>query len=123
MYLKYPKSLWGSTPLCIIHHLKVLQKKAIRIISGVLPRTSTEPLHQLHNLLNLKKIYQARVLIYIYKYNNYMVTCIFHELYTCTRNVHVLMYHPRQSCSLHVPIVRTALISWSVMYIGVSLWN
>ena len=55
-YLVYCKHVWGNASLCYLNKLSVLQKKAIRIIAGVRPRTSTHPLFQELKVLNLHQL-------------------------------------------------------------------
>jgi hypothetical protein len=60
-YLNYCIEIWGSANASSLLPLLRIQKKAIRIISSVHPRTHTEPLFVKCNtacILNLNKLYQ-----------------------------------------------------------------
>ena len=52
-YLYYCNHVWDNTYKTYLNKLVILQKKIIRIIAGVKPRTHTEPLFKALNILNV----------------------------------------------------------------------
>ena len=65
-YLRYFNHLWGNASLCYLNTLIVLQKKTIRTIAGVSPKTPTYHLFQELGVLNLQqlKLYSIARLMY-----------------------------------------------------------
>ena len=54
-YISYGIQVWGTAAALHLHRLHVLQKKIIRIVCGVHPRTHTDPLFKLLGILNIDK--------------------------------------------------------------------
>ena len=120
-YLTYGIELWGSAATVTLHPVIVLQKKAIRIICNVPPRTNTDQLFIENKILTLMKNYQLKVLNFMFKYNNHMLPAIFNDLYIRNSNIHG--YQTRQTADLHVPQPHSLTISRCIRYRGVYLWN
>ena len=55
-HLSYCNHIWGNIPSTNLQQLIVLQKMAIRIISGVPRKTHTAPLFEKLRILNLAQI-------------------------------------------------------------------
>ena len=60
-----------------LHCLIKLQKMFLRIISNVPYNTESCLLFMKHNILNVKKIFQLRILIFMYKFSRQMLPNIF----------------------------------------------
>ena len=71
-YLDYGLLLWGHHVSA--NHIFVLQKKALRIIYGVSPRTHCKPLFVRANILTLPSMYVLTCLLYVRKNLNEFTT-------------------------------------------------
>ena len=56
-YLNYCIHVWDKAYDMHVHHLIVLQNKAIRIMNCVPPRTNVDSLYVMQNILSVKRIY------------------------------------------------------------------
>ena len=66
-YLIYCNQIWGSACKTQIESLFILQKKALRIITGVHPRSPSEPLFRQLKFLNYENIFKYLVGRLIYR--------------------------------------------------------
>ena len=55
-YLTYCNHIWGTIYQSNLKQLCVTQKKIVRVIAGVKPRESTEPLYESLNIIKLNDI-------------------------------------------------------------------
>ena len=100
--------------------LQVLQKRAVRIILVVHPRSPSEPLFTTLKFLNCKNIFKyliGRLMYRIYHGKLYVL----HGLFTKNSNIHV--HDARQKCHYHSPLCRTNLRKCGLRYVGASVWN
>ena len=119
-YLIYCNHVWGCACKTHVKPLVTLQKKAIRIISGVKPKTHTDPLFKQMNLLKCEDIHKYLIGKLMYKvYNGELI--MFQALYKKNSDFH--SYHTRQMDHYHIPSVRTKLAKTSFYYNGVVIWN
>ena len=86
--------------------LLILQKKAVRIIAGVSPRTHTKPLFTDMKILTLKGIFQYSVGLFMYKFVKGMLPALFDNLFKYVNQVHA--HFTRNSLDLVVPFSRTS---------------
>ena len=120
-YISYCIHVWGNAPNCYISGLIVLQKKAVRIVSGVPPRTHTKPLFEDMNILTISQIFNYSLGMFMYKVVNHMMPPLFNHLFISTSNVHE--HHTRQSDRLYVPLCPTTRSQRGIRYQGTSIWN
>jgi hypothetical protein len=120
-HLIYCIEIWGGTYSTYLIPLIKIQKKAIRIISSVPARTHTEPLFVKHNILNVSKLYQYFIAIFMYKYTKEQLPDFCKNLFTSNNNVHD--YNTRQRTQLHVPVTSSNLFKRTIRFKGVSIWN
>ena len=76
-YLSYCIHVWGKAYEIHLNDLIVLQNKAIRIISGVPPRTNIDKFYVENNILIVKHIYIYNIGLFMYKYVNNMTADVF----------------------------------------------
>ena len=69
-YISYGIQVWGTAAALHLNRLYVLQKKIIRIVCGVHPRTHTDPLFKLLGILNIDKTRDYSVGLFMYKFKN-----------------------------------------------------
>ena len=119
-YMIYCNQVWGSACKTNIEPLQVLQKRAVRIILGVHPRSPSEPLFTTLKFLNCKNIFKyliGRLMYRIYHGELHVL----HGLSTENSNIHV--HDTCQKCHYHLPLCRTNLRKCSLRYVGASVWN
>ena len=119
-YLIYCNHIWGSACKTHIEPLYILQKRALRIITGVHPRLPSEPLFPQLKFLNCENIFKYFVGRLVY-------TVCHGELSTLqfrfvkNRDMHI--HDTRQRGHYHIPVRRTNLGKRSLWYFGAWLWN
>ena len=119
-YMIYCNQVWGSACKTNIEPLQVLQKRAVRIILGVHPRSPSEPLFTTLKFLNCKNIFKyliGRLMYRIYHGELHVL----HGFFTKNSNIHV--HDTRQKCHYHLPLCRTNLGKCGLRYVGASMWN
>ena len=104
-HISYCVHIWGTTASFHLHRLHVLQKKIIRIICGVHPRTHTEPLYRVLHVLNVDQIRDYSTVIFMYKLKKCMLPSMFENMFISTTDVH--NYSTRQADLLYVQYVST----------------
>ena len=105
-YLIYCNQIWGSACKTQIEPLFILQKKALRIITGVHPRSPSEPLFRQLKFLNCEIIFKYLVGRLMYRvYHGELSTLQF--LFVKNSDIH--MHNTRQSGHYHIPVCRTNL--------------
>ena len=67
-YLHYCIHVWGKAYNTHLNGLVVSQNKAMRIISGVPPRTNMDRFYEEMNILTVKRIYNYSIGLFMYKY-------------------------------------------------------
>ena len=120
-HLSYCNQIWGNIPITTLNKLVVLQKRAVRIICGVHPRTHTGPLFEELKILNMQKMNRYLVGQMMYRYHRGELPDVFSSFFTYNRSVH--RYGTRQSNHMHLPKFKTGLGIRSLAYWGAKIWN
>ena len=105
-YLTYCIQVWGATYQRHLSKLMILQKKIVRIIHGVPPRTHTEPFFLVLNVLKVSNLYRYNIALFMYKLNNSMLPDIFPMF---VHNYDIQNYETRQLKQFHIPMYHTNL--------------
>ena len=92
-------SNWGSAVKTHIDEIFRLQKRIVRIIHGVHPRTHSMPLFKNLGILNVKQLFSYNVGLFMYKYSHHWLSSIFNMF---TKNSDIHQYYTRQSELLHI---------------------
>ena len=119
-YLIYCNHVWGLACKTHLDSLIKLQKRAIRIIVGVHPRTYTEPLFQKLKLLKCEDINKHLIGRLMFRIQNNELP-IFQNFFKRNRDVH--FHDTRQKDYFHIPPFKTKLGKASLRYNGASIWN
>ena len=119
-YLTYCNQVWGLSCQSYMNALVKLQKRAIRIISGVHPRTHTDPLFTELKLLKCDEINKYLVGRLMYRIYNEDIT-LFDSMFMKNEQVH--NYDTRQRDHYHVPGFKSRLGKINLRYNGVIVWN
>ena len=120
LYLIYCNHVWGLACKTHLDSLIKLQKRAIKIIVGVHPRTHTEPLFQKLKLLKCEDFNKYLIGRLMFRIQNNELP-IFQNFFTRKRDVH--FHDTRQKDYLHIPPFKTKLGKASLRYNGASIWN
>ena len=120
-YLTYCNQIWGNISSSALQNLTVLQKRAVRIISGVPPRTHTLPLFKKWNNLNLYNLNCFIVGQFMFKFYKEKLPSIFDDFFTCNRDIHD--HNTRRANNLHYANFDTELGKRSIGYWGVLVRN
>ena len=119
-YLIYCNQVWGSACKTNIEPLLILQKRVMRIILGVHPRSPSEPLFITLKFLSCENIFEyliGRLMYRIYHGELSVLHCLF------TKNSDIHVHNTRQKCHYHMPLCRTNLGKCGLRYVGASVWN
>ena len=121
-YLSYCIHVWGTASHIRIHGLFILQKKIVRIICGVPPKTHSLPLFKEIGVLNIAQLYQYSIGLFMYKFSHMLIPPhLFDDMFIPVAEVH--SYETRQAQGLYTPYCKTAQSQKSVRYLGSKLWN
>ena len=120
-HISYCIHVWGNTASVHLHRLYVLQKKIIRIIHGVRPRTHTDPLYKALHILNFDQIRVYSIALFMYKLMNHMLPSVFENMFIKTSDVH--NYSTRQADMLYVQYASIKRTQRTIKHHGTKLWN
>ena len=98
-----------------------MQKKIVRIIAGVRPRTHSEPLFKKYEILNIVEINKYLIGRFMYHVHNKSTLDVFITMFRMNKNVHG--HNTRQCDHYHIPLVHKKLSKSSLPYKGAILWN
>ena len=82
-----------------LHHLIVLQNKAIRIINDIPPRMSVDSLFVMQNISSVKRIYSYNVGLFTYKFSSRLLPDVFDNFFARLADVHG--YNTRNASTQH----------------------
>ena len=106
-----------------LYHLIKMQNKAVRLITGVTPRTNTDPLYAALNIMPLTSLYMYAIGLFMYKFSNEMLPELFANMFIHVDEVH--SYNTRNSANSHLytsfHITRRG--QKCVKYTGPHVWN
>src|ERR1043165_7700875 len=108
-YLTYCNLIWTSTYPTHLNKLKILQKRAIRVITNSTYNTHTKYLFQRLKLLNLNQIRYVQIGEVMYKYNKNLLPIAFTSFFPTIK-------HSKTTRSTHTysyPLVRTNVHKFS----------
>ena len=120
-YLLYCNIAWGNASKNVLNRLRILQKKALRLITKSQYRDHTDPLFSSTRIPNLTNIHLMQKCLFMYKYKlNLLPECCYHLIEPARnppsyafRNV---TYFPRHPC-------KTNLREKSIFISGAIAWN
>ena len=120
-YLTYCNHVWGTAYLSNLSKLITLQKKIVKIILNVHPRTESAPLFKELGFIRLVDMNRFLIAKFMHLVHSGMVPSIIGKLFV--RNCDTHNYSTRQSNHYHVPIVKSNMGKSSIHYKGVIIWN
>ena len=87
-YISYCIHVWWKAYDTHLNNVLVLQKKVLRVIAGVPPRTHTDNLFVQFDIFPVKKLYVYTIGIVMYKYDNGMLPELFCDMFTLVNHIH-----------------------------------
>ena len=120
-YLQYCNEVWGNAYATHLNRLKLLQKRAIRIIAKVDRLHHTDDLYSKLGILKFHMI------------NDYMTGHIMYKAFMntlpppvqgiFTKNESIHSYGTRQQSDFHLPRVKSNLLKKTIAFRGVHVWK
>ena len=120
-YMCYCNHVWGNTYVTYLEKLFLMQKKIVRIIHGVRPRTGTKPLFEDAKLSDVFQINKFLIGKFMYTVYNSNTLDIFKSMFLCNSSIH--SHNTRQSDHYHIPLVKRDFSKACLRYRGVVMWN
>ena len=87
-YITYCIHVWGNAFPTHIKPIVLLQKKAVRIINGVPPRSSTEMLCNESDILKIDEVFKYSMGIFIFKFYHQKLPALFTKMLKNITDVH-----------------------------------
>ena len=120
-YLLYCNHIWGSTYKTNLKRLVILQNKALRIISYMKRRSSTEPLYKELNVMKFGDINTYLIGNFMYRHSKEKVPELFYSFFIKNQDIHV--HDTRSAQYFHIPCVITDLGKTGIRYREAVIWN
>ena len=87
-YISYCIHVWRKAYDTHLKNVLMLQKKVLRVIAGLPPRTHTDNLFVQFDIFPVKKLYVYTIGIVMYKYDNGMLPELFCDMFTLVNHIH-----------------------------------
>ena len=120
-YLSYCNMVWASNYISRLKRLIVIQKKAIRIISGSGYDISSIHLFQQFRILQLEQIKTTQICEFIYRYKVHLLPSTFENYFNLTSSFH--RYEVRSADTYRAIPTRTNTRRFSLKCAGPLTWN
>ena len=120
-HLQYCTLLWANTYSTCLNKLRILQKKAIRIITQSHYLAHTDPLFSKLKLLKLDYLYKHQLGIYMYKSTKGLLPDSMSSMVIPIHNVHD--HDLRNQNGYYIQHVRTNCRKFTIHYPGPVFWN
>ena len=119
-FLSYCVHVWGAASAVHLEKIYILQKKIVRIICGVPPRTHSHPLFTQLSILNITQIYDYFIGVFMYKLSKELMPDLF-DMFERTSDIHD--HNTRQCNSYYVQYVPTLRSQKTIRIVGPKFWN
>ena len=119
-FISYCIHVWGKAASTHIDKIHILQKRIVRIISGVPPRTHSQPLFDKWKVMTTHQLYEYFIGVFMYKLYHEKLPPLF-DMFEKTSQVH--SYSTRQYDSFYINYVPTLRSQRTVKITGPKLWN
>ena len=120
-HLQYCTLLWANSYRSHLHKLRLLQKKAIRIISNTDYLAHSSKLFLNLKLLKLDDIMKFQLGTFMYKSKYNKLPNVIPHMFVTNENIH--SHNTRNKNGYLIPSVRTNCRKFTVGYAGPILWN
>ena len=116
-HIWYGIQVWGTAASIHLHRLYVLQKKIVRIICGVHPRTHTGPLFKSLNILNIDRISDYSIALFMYRLTKHLLPLLLKNMFIKTSDVH--NYSTKQADLMYVQYAATKRTQRTLKHYGI----
>ena len=120
-YLMYCCELWGNTFNSRINDIRLLQKRAVRIIDNVSYRDHTSHIFKKYGILKINDLVDLHTCLLMYKASNRMLPQNVQANFSKNQDIH--SHNTRKKGELHVSSVNSSLKSMSTNIRGIRIWN
>ena len=120
-HLQYCTLLWANSYYSHLYTLRLLQRKATRIISNTDYRVHSSKLFLKLKLLKLDDIMNFQLGTFMYKLNNNKLPRIIPHMFVTNENIH--NRNTRNKTGYLMPSVITNCRKFTVIYAGPLIWN
>ena len=120
-YMSYCNIVWGNTYPSNLNKLQIIQKKAIRIISGAPPWSHSSCLFSNLNLLKLSDINSLQQCLFMYASSHSTLPTHLSNIFKLNYSIH--NYSTRNSSDIHIPTHKTNYFQHNIRFTGPKLWN
>jgi len=122
-FLTYSLITWGSTYQTSLEPLKILQKKALRIITFSNYCSHSTPLFHDLGMLKLDDLIFLNTALFMHDYHSNALPSAFINFFTCIKEVHQYNTRLASKHSYYIPKVRTNYGIFNIRYAGSKIWN
>ena len=120
-YLVYCNVAWGNTFKSYLDKLRVLQKKAIRLITNSNYRHPSSPLFLRLRMLPLSELVSFNCVLFMFKLQSMPHECTLKDLFRQNSQIH--NYNTRQRGLIRQPFARTNVTLTSFHISCIKEWN
>ena len=119
-FISYSIHVWGKAANTHLNKIHILQKKIIRIIKGVHPRTHSQTFFAQLKVMTIYQLYEYYVGVFMYKLYHKNLPPLF-NMFERTSDIH--SHSTRQYNSFYINYVPTLRSQRTVKISGAKLWN
>ncbi len=120
-HLSYCSEVWGNTHKTKLDRIRILQKKAIRIVCKAGFREHSEQLFKQTRSLKFDDIVRVKTCLVMYQANSNSLPKHIQDNFTKVSSIH--KYGTRQQDNLHTKLANTTLKQKCISHVGIKLWN
>ena len=120
-HLSYCNLAWGNSYSGHLNAIKVLQKRAVRIITHSNYSSPSIPLFIKMKILPIQELITLNTLVFMYNFHSGKLPCIFKSMFVSNSSIH--SHNTRQQSLLHKNSVRTTHALYSLQNVGITKWN
>ena len=120
-HLSYCNIVWGNSYSSYLNKMKILQKRAVRILTYSMYNSHTKLLFSRMKVLPVQELILLNTCIFMYHFHTGNLPHIFQNMFISNSSVH--SHNTRQTKLLHKPPVRTTHALKSFRNVGISKWN
>ena len=119
--ISYGIEIYGKTSKLNINKLQIMQNKCLKILLNLHPRTSTNYVHKLANVLKVSDISEYVTINFVHRQLNGNLPPIYNNYFV--RNSQIHHYATRQSSHLYLPQPNSQHGHKMTKFMGPLLWN
>ena len=120
-YISYCNIVWGGTYSSRLNSIRVLQNRAIRIISGNDESLHTPQLYYKTNCLNLFDIHKFQVGLFMHSWSTNKLPFVFKNYFSYQNKIHP--HYTRSANNISYPCFRLSSSQEHVLFSGPKIWN